>query len=526
MTRPQLRLDFVKNLPDSMNILLPNEENNEEKKNSPEYIKARDLFIDQIFSKDSLSKQIFDQTHWAVLLRDIPDVNGVKDINNYSWMVGHYQWDELVKKVVHLQELHSPTTPYGIYLVPTLGQSLYARAPERCELTYNSFISPVDIPPFTYLIQRKEANSNNDEEIYNKGAVCTFQTLESLHLQWDKLTTFTKEQFEFLQNPIDVKILKPKTGYQNSINKMSDEEFDDWFFTTMGGFIPLIPNPTTDDGKLIKIPPILVDPIECTPPRYSKLIELVDKINERMSTDHLGEKVRAIKGVVKYWQFVPNSISDELVIFANNGNNIPEKSKEFIQLFRGQYAGARDFIVEEILDGFLHVKRKDDEDFEMFMDAPIEIDKELEGWDKALGYKVMFGFDEEFKNFFFETMKEMKEEIMFWFNKDNIQKLYDEFKEQITRAMREMLETKGMQQYLSISTEQNQNEQRHQWLQMYDKYEVLYCLWPTIYRNNEGVLHEGEKDPILEKIEDEMLKNISKTSSLPEAKGHPIPPNN
>ena len=527
MSLPQLRLDFVKNLPSSMNIFLPNEENNEEKKHSPDYIKCREVFIDQIFSKDTLSKQIFDSTNWAVLLRDIPEVDGIKDINNYSWMVGHYQWDELIRKVIELTDENSPDTPYGIYLVPTLGQSLYARGPERCELTYNAYISPVDQAPFEHLIQRT-ANSENegkDEEIFNKGAKCTFKSLEDLHLVWDPFMSFTKEHFDFIEEPIKTFILKPQNGYLNILNKMSDDEFQEWFDTTMGNFLPLVPYPLSEEGKLTKLPLILIDPIECTPSMYKELMEIVDKINQTKYTMVIkGERVRAIKGVINFWQFDPSSIADELLIFANNGYSIPEGSREFNNLFFQQYSTTRYFIIDEILGGFLNIKRESDE-FEMWKDAPFEIDEELEKFDKRIDLILNFE-KQEFKDFFRPLAAQLKEAISFWFNdKHNVQIIYNEFKEQITRAMNELLHSGSIEQYLRISDEQNKDTSRRKWLSMYYNYEVLYCMWPTIYQNYLGVLHEGEENQILVALEDEMLKNISKTSSIPEACGRPIPPN-
>lgn len=529
MTVPQIFTDFNKNLPCQVEILAPKDDE-VTKRTAPEYIQADELLKDQLYSKDSLSKQIVSKTNFVILLRNLPEIDGTRDANKFDWFAGYYMWEDLVKKLLDLENISGSDASHSIYLVPTIGQSDPLSI--RHELTYNAFICPSGQVPFNHLVQRHiqepKEGETVDLELDAKSDKCSFPTLDSVHLTWDKLMEFTNEYFEFLpsEKSINVYILKTTKSFQTSFKRMYQEnpqKIEEWYDTVVKNFLPLIPYPLKE-GKLTRIPLVLVDPIETTPESYKRLIRLVDAINAQFSMN-LGEVVRAIKNVIRYWQFNPTDISEELLIFANNDHSIPKSSPEFNKLFFSQLSMTRNFIVDEILDGYLHIKRPGG-DYDFYKDAPSEVDEELEKFDQEISKRFLYS-PQEIKDKFTPVFNELKEVIEFWFNKGNLKALYDEFKTSITNAMNEMLSSESMLEYLKISQEENNNNTRNQWLN--DYYDIkntrppLYCLWPTIYLTV-GVLHKGEKNPILEHAEQTILKNIYTNTTLPEARGKPIPP--
>ena len=525
---PQVFTNFTKNIPCRIDVLAPNDED-VEKRNDEKYIEAERLLKEQLYSKDSLSKQIVSNTNFVILLRNLPETEDSRDANNFVWFAGHYLWNELVQKVIELETYNETENPLAIYLVPTIGQS--DQLSKRHELTYNAFISPTGQVPFSHLVQRhkREEDPNRDDELFSKSDICTFPTLNSLYLDWEKLMEFTNEQFEFLEPSkiIDVFILKPTKAFQTSFKKIYSQDpqkIEEWYDTVVLNFLPLIPYPTKDE-KLTQIPLVLIDPIETTPSSYTKLISLIDEINDQFSMKMGGETVRAIRNIIRYWQFDPTSIAEELVIFANNDHQIPKSSPEFNNLFFSHLATTRYFIVDDILGKYFGVKRKS-EDFEMYKDAPCEVDEELAKYDNSARFKLARK-SAEVKEKFTEVYRELKEIIIFWFDKANLAALYNEFKVSITNAMNEILSSESMTEYLRISSEENHIRGRNQWLSNYydiqNKNPLLYCLWPTVYLEN-GVLHEGEANPILENFEKSILRNVSTNTTLPETRGKPIPP--
>ncbi|OHS98855.1 hypothetical protein TRFO_01940 [Tritrichomonas foetus] len=523
MTVPQIFTDFAKNIPVSVEALAATDEE-VSKRETPEYQNARRHLIDQIFSKETLSKTIIEKTNFVVLLRNLPEVNGSRDAHNFAWFAGHYRWDDLVSKTLDIQISNESGVPYAIYLVPTIGQS--DQLSIRHELTYNAFISPAGQVPFNHLVRRhqREPEENVDEELFSKSDICTFPTLESLNLNWEKLMDFTNEHFE-IEQPIEVYILKPTQSFITSFKRnyeSSPDTLEEWYATVVLNFLPLIPYPAPN-GQFSKLPLVLIDPIETTPPCYNRLISLVDKINDQFSTRLFNERIRAIKGVIKYWQFDPNSISEELVLFANNNNSIPERSPEFNKLFFDHLSTTKYFIIDEIFGNYMKIKRSSD-DYEMYKDAPAEIEEEIEAYDNKVNF-MLTHVQESVRNEFLPIFQQLKQEAEFWFDRKNLAQIYGEFKVAITKAMTEMLQTPSMLEYIQISKQEN--EKRPKWLEQY--YDIsgtplVYCMWPTIYQNNAGVLHQGDKDPVLVSVEECILKNVSTNSTLPEVRGKPIPP--
>ena len=520
---PQIITDFEKHVPASVEVLAPDEKD-APKRETPEYKAAYQALIDQIFSKESLSKDIISKTHFVILYRNLPEIDGTRDVNNFHWFAGHYQWDELIKRVTQ-QEVNIGQK-MAVFLVPTLGQSDMLSI--RHELTYNAFIAPETQPPFEYIVQRHVLleDENVDQELFKKSDTCTFPSLNQMGLEWEKLTEFTNEKFPNLDHSIPVFILKLSKSFQTSFKAMyksTPDKIEEWYDTVLKNFLPLIPYPL-NDGKFTKIPLELIDSIEATPPCYHKLIELVTQINEQFSSTEplTQEKVSAIQNVIKYWQFEPNSINEELVIFANNNNSIPVGSPEFNKLFFNQLSIVKYFIIDEIFGRYLGFKRAGD--FEMYKDAPSEIEEEIEIYDNSIKKGLLFA-PQPIKDKFTPIFEELKKEIEFWFDKANLNKIYGEFKEAISRSMIEILQSDSMKEYIKISNEENST--KHEWLDQYYDFSrdsLLYCLWPTIYSNSLGVLHEGEPNSILKEVESSILKNVSTNSTIPEARGKPIPP--
>lgn len=525
MSAPNLFLDFEKNPATSTFILQPFED--EESKDEA-VLKSRDLLIDQVYNHESVSRSYFNNTHWAVLLRPLehmPEINGKKDVNGYDWFVGHYDWDTLVTRVIELTASHSPSTPFSIFLVPTLGQSL--QGSKRHELTYNAFVAPKDLPPFNQILQRlPQAEAEQDVELFTKADPITFRTLASLDLTWESVGELTKENFSALEghDSISVSMLAPTKKLKSSIPRMKEDELISWYDCTMANFLPLIPLPT-NDGKIDKFPLVLLDAIECTPAKYQKLIEIVDKINsfsawnkndQSWSYEKDGEFVRAIKNVIKFWQFTSVDIENILPLYYLSGREIPKGSKEFNQLFFDKFIQTREFIIDEIFNGWLAIKRtEDDEEPSLYRGVQADINIEILTYDQKM--RLRCRNDADRKN----AMEELRVEVEWWFDQDNRQPLYDDFKAVIAEAFNKLLDSPQVAEYIKIATEESSNTNRNEWLQMYYNSEALYCLWPTIY-HAKGVLHEGDKDELLEKTETEELKSIHCT--LPETKGKVLPP--
>ena len=444
---PQVFTDFNKNQPCKKEVIVPSEDYFKDK--SPEEIaQARELLVEQLYgpqavSKDAISQQIISKTSWVVLLRHLPEVEGKKDANQYIWFAGHYEWDELVHKVLEAEKFKKTDAPLAIYLVPTIGQS--DQLSIRHELTYNAFISPSGLVPFNHLVQRHftPRNQEEDQELYSKGDPCSFPTLDSLHLGWERLMQFTSEHFDFLdaEQSIDVFILKPHRSFQASFKKFymeNPEKMEEWYDVAVLNFLPLIPYPTKD-GKYTRFPLVMIDPIEVTPPSYTELINLCLKINEQFYIVKDDERVGNIRNIIKYWQFDSNSIVDELVIFANNGNSIPAASPEFNSLFFDQLKNAKYFIIDEIFDRYLHIKRASD-DYEMLKDAPKEVDEELEKYDTTIKMRLLHE-NKAIKDEYAPIFAELKRKIIFWFDKGNLATIYNEFKAAITTAMTAIINT-------------------------------------------------------------------------------------
>ena len=526
---PQVFTNFTKNVPCKIDVLAP-DDNEEQKRKDGTFIEAHRLLIEQLYSKDSLSKEIVSKTNFVILFRNIPEDGESRDVNNFIWFAAHYQWDELVRQLIDLESYSESESHLAIYLVPTIGQS--DQLSKRHELTYNAYISPSGQVPFSRLVKRQKNNEEaQDDELYSKSDKCTFPDLNSLYLNWEKFMEFTNEQFDFLEaeKKIEVFILKPTKSFQNSFTKLYKQDqqmIEEWIDTVLINFLPLIPYPTKN-GELTQIPLVLIDPIETTPPSYKKLIDLVDQINDQFSYKDFKthEKIRAIKNVIRYWQFVPTSISEELVLFANNGNQIPKASPQFNQLFLTHLSNTRYFIIDDIFDKYLKIKRKSDM-YDMWKDMPREVDEELEKYDNKINISL-YSANPAVKEKFLKVFAELKEAIEFWFNHDNRTVIYNEFKECITNAMNGLLSSESMLEYLKISKEENEIPSRNKWLTNYydiqNKKPLLYCLWPTIYYST-GVIHEGEKNPILEEFDKFILKNVSTNTTIPEARGKPIPP--
>lgn len=529
---PQVFTDFNKNLPCGIEVIATSDdEKQKEKLNDEKYVEAETLLKEQLYSKDNLSKEIVSKTNFVILYRNLPETEDSRDVNNFVWFAGHYQWDELVQKLLDLETYSESEASLSIYLVPTIGQSNPYSS--RHELTYNAFISPSGLYPFNYLVkrQKREQEEKEDEELYAKSDKCTFPTLSSLNLTWTKLMEFTNEQFDFLEaeKSIDVFILKPTNTFQSSFIKLYKQDpqmIEEWIDTVLVNFLPLIPFPTVN-GELTQIPLVLIDPIETTPSSYTKLIGLVDQINDQFSQrTREGDRIRVIRNVIRYWQFDPTSISEELVLFAKNDHQIPKGSPEFNKLFYSHLSNTRYFIIDDIFDRYLKIKRPS-EDYEMWKSMPAEVDEELEKYENKVKF-LLSRTKSEVKEKFTEIFAQLKEVIEFWFDKSNLSFLYNEFKESISKAMNAILSSESMVEYLRISEEENRDINRNLWLTNYydikNQRPLLYCLWPTIYFST-GVLHEGEKNPILEEVEKYILKNVSTNTTIPEARGKSIPPN-
>jgi len=509
MSRPNLITDFKKNIPASPYIIRPFEDSLPK---DDETKAAREQLIDQVFGAESVSIDIVNETRFVVLLRPLeylPTVDDKKNVHGFDWFVGHYDWKSLLTKLLEYSSSNDSGVSYAIYLVPTLGQSL--QGSKRHDLTYNAFITPSNEPPFTQLIQRlptPELKPDEDLELHQKSDPIVFRTLESLDLEWKKITTFTKEKFEMLDSlSVDVFVFSPTRRMMTQINKLTDQEFESWYDVVIGNFLPVIPNPTNADGTLQTVPLIIIDPIECTPPHYKDLVTAVQSVNAA-----IGGEVSAIPNLIKYWQFAPLQIADAITIFINN-DGIPQKSPEFNNLFVEQFIVAREFIVDEIFSSLLKIKRTDeDEPPSTWKGSQAEIDWELDFFDARA--KKLFGSKPEAMT----ALSKLKELIPFWFDRDCLPVIYGEFKDAITNALKQSITTQAFSSYLKISKEENSRPNRNTWLKSYFNNEVSFCMWPTVYQCS----YDEKSNHLLVEMEKELL--IHAHLSIPGMKGKILPP--
>ena len=509
MATPQLFLDFEKNPPVSAAIVIPNGATPEDAA-KPEVKQALEAFLDQNLNSKSLSTKILHATKWACLERSFDMLPGddQKDVSKISWFVGNYDWEHLVSEAVELGE--TMEKEIEIYLVPMLGQS--AQGSDRVELTYNAFVTPKGVPPFSYLTERlpMEESPDVDVELYKASDPASYVPLTDLRLEWADIMKFTKEEFEFLEDKkIEVKILRPTKDFQTSFAKFYSEDkekFQVWYDTAMSNFMPLIPGPMTEDGHMATgWPSFVLQPIECTPPSYKKLLALWGQ---------LAEKVGKPCDLLKYWQFGPADLEKPAADFAKE-MAIPKNSVVFNNLFFHQYELVRQSICEDILKDFLNIMRPDDE-IDMWRGAPEDIDKELERWDGRVKMMLMY---QKNKDELAPLFAELKEEVSKWFTKDNARDRYNEFKETITEVLTKLLSTPSFAEYLKIFKAENETAERRQWLELYDQSKTLFCLWPTIY--SVVPARNGEENPMLAQAEKEHLLHLH--MSIPATRGHTLP---
>lgn len=492
---------------------------------SAEMTAALDAFVKHVFEQGSVSKNVFNATKWIVPCREmdhIPEVDGVRDVSQIKYFVGHYDWQSLLTELVEFQETSGKEC--CLYLVPVCGQAF--QEGDRTDVTYNSFIAPADAPPFMHLMGRIPAEEGDDvdEELNGATDMAVFKTLDELQLEWSDLTSFTKEQFDIIEKSVDVKILAPTRNFVTSFSTFAKDShaLEVWYDITMLNFYPTIPVPLGEDGKLESFPLILLPSIECTPPSYKRLIALCNKINDAFSSVIDGERVRVIREVTNYWQFPPIDIPEAFLEFANEGGAIPKGSTTFNAMFAQHFKDTREFIIDHILDKYLHLKRSSD-DFEEWKGAPIEIDEELEKWDAAMVFRLMH---QPGKEEWTVTFAELKKEIALWFpgldDKAKIIERYNEFKVVVSEAFQKVLNRDDIKAYMKICKEDNADAARHEWLKAYTQKKTAFCLWPTVYRVNQ--VSEVDTNDILAKMENEHVKHLHVTVPALNAYARVLPP--
>ncbi|EAY06642.1 hypothetical protein TVAG_322620 [Trichomonas vaginalis G3] len=523
MTKIQLFPNFQTTLPSTSPFVLHPYEN--EAPNDPETQKALRVLGDQIFKENTVSRQFIYNTKFIVLLRPLeyfPEYEGKKSIYGYDWFAGHYDWGTLLTKALEIQV--DSTEKQALFMVPTLGQSL--QGSKRHDLTYNVFVAPENLPPFTQLCERRPLPDDGKEvdlDLDKKSDPIYYRSLESLDLEWKHTYTFDKTVVPDLQDySFKVFIFGATNKFVTGLSRMPEDQFNTWYDIVMGNFLPSIPHPTTGDHVISTLPLVIVDPVECTPPCYRKLMDTIDKVNNT-----IGGEERAIINTVKYWQISPVQISEALPIFINNGLAIPEKNKEFNLLFADLFVVVREFIVDEIFANFLHIKRKlvpdnpDDPEERDIAEEPAEwrgaqaeIDWELDYFDEKA--KKLYGSRPEVM----AVLKELKDQIPFWFERDDMQTIFNEFKVSITNALKQMIQSESFSAYMEISKKENSNPARNEWLKKYYNSEVSFCMWPTIYKVT-GPL-EKDTNELLVKTETELLSTAH--VSIPGVKGIVLPP--
>jgi hypothetical protein len=517
---PQLFPNFKQNPPNKSPFIV--HPYDDEPAKDDETINALRLLNKQIFKAQTVSRDIINETRFIILLRPLdllPKINDQKSVYGFDWFAGHYDWNTLIQKTMQLQEKF--TTKLSIFLVPTLGQCI--QGSNRFELTYNAFIAPDKMPPFTELCERKEGEQEEkvDEELFKKSDPITYKSLQSLGLEWKDVYTFDGKNVEGLQDfTIKMYMLSATSQMISNVKRMSEKDLAIWYDTVMANFLPMIPVAADGEGKISEFPLEITDPIECTIPSYTKLMQTVTKINAV-----IGGEERAIKNTMNYWQFTPAGISYALKEFINNKNEIPVGSKEFNELFIEMLTASREFIIDDIFAEFLKIKRKLAEEVDDPEDRDVaEAPAMWHGSQAEIDWEMDF-FDEKAKKFYgnrpevIEVLNELKEQIPSWFELKPIA-LYAEFKDRIKEELIKMITQPQVVQYMDRFKEQNQNVQRNLWLQEVQNRNAMYTLWPTVYQVT-GLVDSDPANPLLEKIDEDIKTNAH--VAIPATKGAHIP---
>jgi hypothetical protein len=499
---PQLFPNFKQNPPNTSPFII--HPYDDEPATDEETKNALRLLNKQIFKAQTVSRDMIYDTKFIVLLRPLellPKVKDQKSIYGFDWFVGHYDWNMVISKTMELQEKF--TVKLSIFLVPTLGQCI--QGSNRFELTYNAFIAPDKMPPFTELIERKESEAEGkevDEELFKKSDPIEYKSLQSLGLEWRDAYKFDEKNVEGLKDfTIKVYMLTATSQMMTNIKRMGENDLALWYDTVMANFLPLIPVASDGEGKISEFPLEITDPIETTIPSYTKLMATVHKINEV-----IGGEERAIANTMNYWQFTPAGISYALKEFINNNIEIPQSSKEFNELFVEMLTASREFIVDDIFASFLTIKRKlvpdDPDDPEerdiaeepaMWRGSQAEIDWEMDFFDEKAN--KLYGKRPEV----IEVLNELKEQIPSWFQGKPVA-LYEEFKIRIKEELIKMLSQPQVVQYMERFKEQNQNVQRNIWLREVQSRNAMFTLWPTVYQLT-GLVDSDPANPLLEQID-------------------------
>lgn len=281
--KPNLFLDFETNLPAENYIFKPlaTEEPNDE-----ETLNSRKKFISHVFSESSISREIIYKTEWAIIARPLsclPESDGKKTVQKYNWFAGFYDWNSVFEKLIALSSDFK--SEFSIYIVPSLGQSI--QTSNRFELVFNVFISPTELPPFSNVILRlpsEEKQDEGDDELLRKYDPCYIKTLDSQQMEWSLEIEKTSQDLSLdFNQTIKFFLLKPTKSFRTGLTRMEEGEFEIWYDCMMSNFLPLIPFPPGPDGLIRKLPLVLIDSIEATPPKYSTLIQKILEFNN--STD-------------------------------------------------------------------------------------------------------------------------------------------------------------------------------------------------------------------------------------------------
>lgn len=493
MEKPEVFLDFKKNIPSSTLIVCTDKD---EEQHTPEVDAACKALVDIVFNHDSLSRKIAYATDWAMIARPLsglPELNGHKDVNGFPWFVGHYDWSAIEEAVGDKEDA-------AVYLVPSLGQSI--QTSRRHELVYNAFICTKGQPPFTHLIQRLptvEEEKDVDEELFHRSDPIVIKSIDEFDMEWAEL-----EEFKFGKAPVF--IFRPNRRFRTGLADMPQNDFELWFDCMMGNFLPMIPFPKVNGSELKDIPLVMIDTVVATPPSYNELIERVQKVNALIPE---GEK--NIKNIIKFWQHDSVMIHKAFVEFANAGE-IPNKSPSFNNLFFEQLKITREFIIDDIFKGYLGIERPDEEEKTYFRGMQSECYWELDELDLE-GMKTIKG--KELK----EAVVELRKSIDLWFDRQSIQKLYDEYKQVITDSINAQLKSPGLAEYIRVNNEDASSETRNKWLEEFHEGKNILILWPTVYTCNPEP--PNERLELLEAIDKDVIAHSH--SNITEVRGTPIP---
>lgn len=489
--------DFVKDRPNTSFQIFStiDSEVSEEKYEYP-----RRLLLDQIFRVETISKKVIELTRFVILYKSLeylPKINEKSSINGYSWFVGHYDWRSLLIDFLDFRKKHSERECV-IYMVPIMGQAV--QGSERYDLTYNAFFAFKDMQPFDKLIKRvnrPDEEQVQDEELDKLPDYVKVTSFSDLGLEWSNDFTFDRSNVPDLDDAIiNVYFLNTRRGFRKQLAAMSEHDFSVWYDVVMGNFKPFIP-PHLENGIVSALPTYVLESVECTIPIWTELQEAVEKVNNAYK-----DESRCIQNTYKYWQISPGDLRPILLDFITNKNTIVV-NEDFKDIFFSLFARSKEFIIEEIFEYTLGIKRTDkDEEPLMWKDSQIEIEIELSDFDEQAQKK--FGNQQEVLNAIL-NLKPIVEKFFDVDYKNHIKGIFNEWKSIMETKLLEKTKSPQFSEFMKAINDDASSEERNNWIKEFEDGKVLYSMWPMVYAYTGTLYPKLGEEQVLKSMDEQIF---------------------